>query len=250
MQYGICHMSIVAVRSGADDSTAMVTQLLYGDFFKVKERRKKWSRITVCFDHCEGWILNNQFRLIPETHFKDFDSKEAHRLTTDFVSHIISEKGVLTPIVLGSRVDGIPLLHHSFDGSAPIVKQLKSNLVATALLYLNTPYLSGGKTPFGIDSSGFSQMVYKINGFNLFRSTEKQATQGEPLSFIEESEPGDLAFFDNNDGIINHVGIILKDNYIIHVNGQVRIDRLDHTGIFNVTEKIYSHKLRVIKKIA
>jgi len=243
-------MSIVAVRSGTDDSTSMVTQLLYGDFFKVKERRKKWSMIAVCFDNCEGWISNNQFRLISETDFENFSAKTACRLTTDFISHITSEKGILTPIVLGSNIDGSHLLHHSFDGSAPVVKQSKSNLVTTALLYLNAPYLSGGKTPFGIDSSGLSQMVYKINGFSLFRSTEKQATQGEPLSFIEESEPGDLAFFDNTDGSIDHVGIILKDNYVIHVNGQVRIDRLDHTGIFNVAEKIYSHKLRVIKKIA
>ena len=92
-------------------------------------------------------------------------------------------------------------------------------------------------------------MVYKINGYKLFRNTEKQANQGEALSFIEESEPGDLAFFDNTEGVINHVGIILKDNYIIHTHGHVRIDRIDHTGIFNTKEKMYSHKLRVIKKI-
>ncbi len=92
-------------------------------------------------------------------------------------------------------------------------------------------------------------MVYKINGYALERTAAAQSKQGEPLSFIEESEPGDLAFFDNSDGIIDHVGIILKDNYIIHVNGHVRIDRIDHTGIFNTEEKLYTHKLRVIKKI-
>ena len=125
----------------------------------------------------------------------------------------------------------------------------KEDLVDTALLYLNSPHLQGGKTPFGIDSSGFTQMVYKINGQKLLRTTEGQSTQGEPLSFIEESEPGDLAFFDDSDGTIDHVGIILKDNYIIHSSGHVRIDRLDHTGIFNVVKRIYTHNLRVIKKI-
>jgi len=77
----------------------------------------------------------------------------------------------------------------------------------------------------------------------------QQATQGEVLSFIEESEPGDLAFFDNNEGQITHVGIVMNDNYIIHAHGKVRIDRIDHSGIFNVDSQKHTHKLRVIKKI-
>ena len=92
-------------------------------------------------------------------------------------------------------------------------------------------------------------MVYKINGHKLLRGAEEQSTQGEALSFIEESAPGDLAFFDNNEGQINHVGLIMQDNFIIHVHGKVRIDRLDHTGIFNTEQRKYTHKLRVIKKI-
>ena len=92
-------------------------------------------------------------------------------------------------------------------------------------------------------------MVYKINGYKILRDASQQATMGETLSFIEESEPGDLAFFDNNEGIITHVGIIMQDHYIIHAHGKVRIDRIDHTGIFNTDLKQYTHKLRVIKKL-
>ena len=128
-------------------------------------------------------------------------------------------------------------------------KKAKDNLIQTAFLYLNTPYLWGGKSPFGIDCSGFTQMVYKLNGYRLLRDASQQATQGEALSFIEESEAGDLAFFDDREGNINHVGIIMPDNYIIHVDGKVRIDRLDHTGIFNREKRNYTHQLRVIKKI-
>ena len=92
-------------------------------------------------------------------------------------------------------------------------------------------------------------MVYRLNGHRLLRDASEQATQGEALSFIEESEPGDLAFFDNAEGHIIHVGIIMKDNYIIHAHGKVRIDRLDHTGIYNAERRTHTHKLRVIKKI-
>ena len=93
------------------------------------------------------------------------------------------------------------------------------------------------------------QMVYKLNGRNLLRKAQEQATQGTALSFIEESEAGDLAFFDNSEGVIDHVGLIMDNNYIIHVDGKVRIDRLDHTGIYNMEKGNYTHKLRVIKKI-
>ena len=116
-------------------------------------------------------------------------------------------------------------------------------------MYLNSPYLWGGKTPFGIDCSGMVQMVYRLNGYQIQRDASQQAMEGEALSFIEESEPGDLAFFDNEEGRIIHVGIIMEDNHIIHAHGKVRIDRLDHLGIYNVDTKRHTHKLRVIKKI-
>ncbi len=250
MQYGICHLSIVPVRISPDDTTEMVTQLLYGGLFKIKELRKFWVRIEIAFDGQEGWISKKQFKLVSEEDYIQLNSEEGTIISTDFISHIITKDNIFQPITLGARIDLVKFLNHSHEGSATKPTKEKSKLVETALLFLNAPYLWGGKTPFGIDSSGLTQMTYKINGLKLFRSTEKQATQGEALSFIEESEPGDLAFFDNSEGIINHVGIILKDNYIIHSYGHVRIDRIDHTGIFNTSEKIYSHKLRVIKKIA
>ena len=122
-------------------------------------------------------------------------------------------------------------------------------MIETAFMYLNAPYLWGGKSPFGIDCSGFTQMVYKLNGYKLLRDASQQSKQGDALSFIEESEPGDLAFFDNDEGNIIHVGIIMEDNYIIHASGKVRIDRLDHLGIYNAEANRHTHKLRVIKKI-
>ena len=144
---------------------------------------------------------------------------------------------------------GSPILNHTFEGAESVGHKVKSKLVETAILYLNTPYLWGGKTPFGIDCSGFVQMVYKLNGFNVLRDASQQASQGEALSFIEESEPGDLAFFDNSEGDIIHVGIIMEDHHIIHAHGKVRVDLLDQSGIYNVDTKTHSHKLRVIKKI-
>ncbi len=248
MQYAICHLSIVPLRDTPSDRSELVSQILYGELFKVIEERKNWSKIRLAFDSYEGWIDNKQYLKIPEEEYVSLNN-ETPRLSTDLVEFIEDNSNQLFPIPLGATLNGLSLLNHCYDGSSIHSKTSKSNIIQTAFLYLNSPYLWGGKTPFGIDCSGFTQMVYKLNGYELLRDASQQASQGEALSFIEESEQGDLAFFDNDEGVIIHVGIIMKDNYIIHAHGKVRIDRLDHSGIYNVDKKMHTHKLRVIKKI-
>ncbi|WP_372754542.1 NlpC/P60 family protein [Mariniflexile sp.] len=248
MQYGICNLSIVPLRIEPADSSELVSQVLYGDIFKILEQRKNWSKIRLAFDKYEGWIDHKQLFEITEEQYNQLH-KETPKLSIDLVEFIEDNNQQLHPILLGSSLNGLSILNHKHEGSIVEGIKAKENIIDTAFLYLNAPYLWGGKSPFGIDCSGFSQMVYKLNGYKLLRDASQQATQGEALSFIEESEPGDLAFFDNNEGIITHVGIIMSDNYIIHAHGKVRIDRLDHSGIYNVDRKIHTHKLRVIKKV-
>ncbi len=248
MQYGICNLSIVPLRDEPANASELISQVLYGEVFKVLEQRKSWSKIRLAFDTYEGWVDNKQYLEISEENYKSLHKAQSI-LSTDLVEFIQDEHNQLHPILLGSTLNGLSLLKHSHDGNTVACKNPKENIIETAFLYLNTPYLWGGKTPFGIDCSGFTQMVYKLNGHKLLRDASLQATQGEALSFIEESEPGDLAFFDNSEGLITHVGLIMKDNYIIHAHGKVRIDRLDHSGIYNVDKKTHTHKLRVIKKI-
>lgn len=244
--YGICPLSVVPVRAEASDASEMVTQLLYGDHFEVIETQPKWFKIRIAFDGYEGWLDKKQAFEIDEANFKKLKSENLY--STDLLSLMTTETGQLMPVCIGSAIHSSHLLKHQFDG--PINEGFtKNQLVDTAMLYLNSPYLWGGKSPFGIDCSGFSQMVYKISGIKIFRDASEQAKQGLALSFIEESEPGDLAFFDNEEGNIIHVGIMMKDNYIIHAHGHVRIDRIDHSGIFNTDTGRYSHNLRVIKKI-
>jgi gamma-D-glutamyl-L-lysine dipeptidyl-peptidase len=248
MQYGICNLSIVPLRLEPLDKSELISQVLYGGFFKVLEQRKNWSRIRLAFDNYEGWVDNKQYKEVTKDEY-NFLNQSDLIYSTDLVEFIQCNTDELYPITLGSTLNGLSLLNHSYDGHSTNNNKSKKNIIKTSLLYLNTPYLLGGKTPFGIDSSGFTQMVYKLNGYRLLRETVQQATQGDVLSFIEESEPGDLAFFDDNEGNIIHVGIIMKDNYIIHVHGKVRIDRLDQSGIYNTETKNHTHKLRVIKKI-
>jgi len=248
MLYGIAFLSVISLRAEASDTSEQISQVLYGEHFKVLENRKKWSRIRLGIDKYEGWIDNKQFVFCSEEEYKIILNKSP-KLVTNLVDFINGEKQELIAVSQGAHLNALPFLKHTFDGNFSGVKQLKSKFVATALTYLNAPYQWGGKTPFGIDCSGFTQMVYILNGHVLKRDASLQAKQGEPLSFIEESEPGDLAFFDNSEGKITHVGIMMEDNYIIHASGKVRIDRIDHTGIFNTELRKHTHKLRVIKRI-
>ncbi|MCP9200340.1 C40 family peptidase [Gramella sp. GC03-9] len=249
MQYGICHLSIVPLRVSASHEVEMTSQLLYGEHFKVLEERAHWSRIRNAYDGFEAWINNKQYLKIQEAEYFSLE-EENIRLSSDLIEYIVDSKGLLMPIAMGSVLNFSKNLAHQFDGaSVRPESSSKTKLIDTALLYLNTPHLWGGKSPFGIDSSGLTQMVYKLNGFGLKRNAADQAKDGEALSFIEESEPGDLAFFDDSEGVINHVGLIMQENYIIHVDGCVRVDRIDHSGIFSTELKRHTHKLRVIKKM-
>lgn len=255
MDYGICNLSIVPLRNEPTNKAELVSQILFGEHFKVLEIRKEWSRIRLAFDKYEGWVDNKQFLIISDEEYISLE-KEAKILVGNLVDFITDKNQVMSTITLGASLPNYQINsfsfgnnQYSYDGSIIQNKNPKDALITTAFLFLNTPYLWGGRTPFGIDCSGFSQMVYKLNGYKLKRDASQQAMQGEVLSFIEESEPGDLAFFDNDEGLITHVGIIMKDNYIIHAHGKVRIDRLDHSGIYNVDTRRHTHKLRVIKKI-
>lgn len=247
MQYGICNLSIVPVRLEPSDSSEMVTQLLYGDHLRYWKKEVNGAASALLLMRMkDGLTTSNTWRLQMKITicFRTFQ-----RYTHPDLIEFIYDKDNLIPIPMGAGIHASDFLQHRYDGAVINGKQAKENLIKSAMMYLNAPYLWGGKTPFGIDCSGFTQMVYRMNGYALLRDASQQATQGEPLSFIEESEPGDLAFFDNNEGKIVHVGIILQDNYIIHAHGKVRMDRIDHSGIFNTDIKNYTHKLRVIKKI-
>lgn len=253
MKYGISNLAIVPMRIEAVDQAEMVNQILFGEHFKVLEVRKKWSKVRLAHDSYEGWVCNKQWIEIEEDIYKQLD-KEVATIAIDILD--IISKDHHQPIVIGSILPSYKSGHalinnemYRFDGLTTAGFTKKEKLVENALMYLNAPYLWGGRSPLGIDCSGFTQMVYRLQGVDLPRDAYQQAEVGTTLSFVEESEAGDLAFFDNNEERITHVGIILENNHIIHASGKVRIDRIDQQGIFNKELGTHTHKLRLIKSI-
>jgi len=255
MKFGICNLNSIALRKESNNTSEMVSQLLFGETFKITDFENPWIKIILDFDHYKGWILANQILLLNEKSYNEINANNS-TISNELVTYISNQNNKLQTITLGASLpffekNKFQILseNYIFDGKTISNNHSKNNIINTAYMYLNSPFLWGGKTPFGLDCSGFTQIVYKINGFSLLRDSHQQASQGEVLSFIEESEPGDLAFFDNEEGEIIHVGIILANNHIIHCHGKVRIDRLDQSGIYNVDTKRHTHKLRVMKNI-
>lgn len=256
--YGICNLSTVPGRAEPSDKSEMVTQLLFGDHFQVIQRERKWAYIRTGYEGYECWIDQKQFLPVSQETYNELE-QEPLSIATDLVQILThKETNSVIPVLMGSSLphfDGevcnLEGNEYMYEGTfiKPGNKTKKDTIVENAFTYLNAPYLWGGRSPFGIDCSGFTQMAYKLSGFKLPRDAYQQAELGNTLSFVEEAEPGDLAFFDNEQGRITHVGIVLKDNQIIHASGKVRADKLDHYGIYNSEIQGYTHNLRLLRRI-
>lgn len=235
MNKGICNVSIAPLRAENSDKSEMVSQLLYGESADILEVNNNWTKICTHYDSYEGWMDSKQISPVSD---EFLTSRKINLVKEPFQSAMLENGRTLVSI--GSEV--------SFDPISPTRgADLSESIVNCAKEFLNVPYLWGGKSFFGIDCSGFTQIIYKIHGIKIPRDTYQQAELGEVLTFIEEAKPGDLAFFENSEGRIIHVGIILADQKIIHAHGKVQIDSLDTSGIFNKDQNKHTHKLRFIR---
>lgn len=256
-KYGVCRLSIVPVRGEPAHQAEQVTQLLFGDHFEVFGNHSdgKWLNIRTHLDQYEGWIAQNQLYEISADFFEYINRAEL-KITLDVTSGILFNKNTVV-ILLGSiiPISGSELFRmeeqFAFNGESKTLglKRDFEFLQGVAFKYLNAPYQWGGKSPFGIDCSGFTQMVFRICGYFLNRDASQQALQGKAVTDWGESRPGDLVFFNKDDGRIDHVGILLPGNRIIHSSGRVRIDQLTRNGIVHAETRALTHRLAHLRRV-
>ena len=257
MEFGICNQSIVPLREKPNHKSQMVSQMLFGEVYSIIQNFEDWLQIKMAHDSYFGWI-NKKQHLDLSVSEKIKIENNSKSICLELV-HPIANKVTHIPIVIGSTLynfDGLNCMvkkqNWNYNGQALNNNNINVNeelITKVASKFLNAPYLWGGRSPFGIDCSGFTQIVYKIFGVEIPRDSNQQATIGNLITFIKEARTGDLAFFDNDEGTIDHVGLMLNNESIIHASGKVRIDKIDHFGIFNNELNKYSHKLRIIKRI-
>ncbi len=250
---GIITNAIVPLRAEPDDRSEMESQLLFGETFEILDRQNQWLRVRNDYDRYEGWIDEKTFVPAHKTNGRTGHYVSAPhaviRLPDVTLMHLTA--GAFLPgYNPGAKSFQIEDLNFQLENGKTVTgKQNLDFLLQLAGTYLNAPYLWGGMTPFGIDCSGFTQMLFKISGlYRLSRNASQQAHEGVLVDF-KDRQPGDLAFFVNPAGKIHHVGLVWPDGKIMHAHGQVRIDRLDVDGIFNEEKQELTHYLAAIKRI-
>lgn len=247
----ICPLSIVPVRREPNDRAEQVTQWLFGETADVLECDAKWTRLKFHHDEYEGWVDNKQLSSAQDgVDVKPVRSIEQFMHVSTASGALVVPFGAVLPAYsagqfeIGTERLAFPGRTTAQASGTPVMRML--NLKDQ---WLNTPYLWGGRSPFGVDCSGLTQMLFLVGGIKLPRDAWQQAELGKPVELIDLAASGDLAFFDNEEGRIVHVGVVLENRRILHASGRVRIDNLDQEGIFNAVEKKYTHKLRMIRRV-
>ncbi len=252
METFICENVFVPLRSGPSHKSEMLSQVLFGEKYRIADESGHWIKVETLFDNYHGWIDINHLQ-----QSENLDNSDGHVLNKS----LLCFKNDKTKLVLEA---GCEIYNPDFENKMFSVGKnnyaacteftegyfTSGNSIAdTAMKFINSPYIWGGRIPSGIDCSGLTQLVYKLHGIKIPRDSRVQAEAGQDVGFLDEAEPGDLVFFDDDRGIISHVGMIISKGLVIHASGRVRIDTIDHQGIYKNEIKGYSHKLRTIRRI-
>lgn len=252
MEYGICNLAIIPMRAEANEKSELVSQVLFGESFEITEYTENWVKIITGFDNYTGWIGRLQFITITRSVFEELKNNTPVLTRQTVTTALKLSDGSLFYLPVGSTLPFFKgntsrIGDEQYEIASPIGEN--KDFEKTIFSFFNSPYLWGGRTHFGIDCSGFSQAVFRFQGIRLLRDAGLQAEQGETIASLNNTQTGDLAFFDNAEGRIVHVGILLGGQKIIHASGKVKIDWIDENGIYSEESARHTHKLKIIKRV-
>ena len=236
-----CIVSIANIMLEASHKSERVSQLLYNDRIEILGPESgNWIPIKSAYNGTLGWVLKGQFIEIDEIEFN------LKPLSVYLPSQVENSNWNQIPGTFFYSQD------HTPSTQLHLVGNKIQDIEAILQMYMNSPYMWGGITPQGIDCSGLSKMLYRYLGIPLACYAAEQFNQGEILDFIQNAACGDLAFFENEDHEITHVGILVNSSEIIHATekaGYVVRDFIDQEGIISKKTGERTHKLRLIKRI-
>lgn len=252
MKQYVCENVFIPLRSMPGHRSEMTSQVLFGEKYTIIDELPGWVKIELAFDGFSGWVDMDHIYHSPTD-----ESDKGLVLNRSLLCY--TPDGTKMVIEAGSEIYDPDFDNKTFRAGENIYKAspdfhsgyvtVNESFADTAMRFINSPYIWGGRVPSGIDCSGFTQLVYKIHGMSIPRNSRTQAVKGQVVEFIKDAKPGDLAFFGSARGQISHVGVILSEGLVIHASGRIRIDIIDHQGIYRKDIKAYSHKLRIIRRL-
>ena len=248
LELGIANLSVVPVRREPKHASEQVTQLLFGEGYRVLDQADRWLHIQSLIDGYVGWIDQKQYAPLSEQ-LPDTYQKGLYRIATEPNLIWKDHRNGDIQISLGSFL--IPNEHERIwvtsGTSKPEKRQERPFLLQFARKFLGAPYLWGGRSQWGIDCSALTQLAYASIGIDIPRDSSDQVAFGQAFD-LDKALPGDLAFFAEEEKL-DHVGLVLSDNEVLHASGYVRIDTLTTEGILLEAEERLSHKLLTIKRV-
>jgi gamma-D-glutamyl-L-lysine dipeptidyl-peptidase len=260
--FGINVNSVLPMRSEPREQSEMCSQLLFGETFEITDETENWYFVYATGDNYSGWVDKKMTLLISDSEMAELLKDERAIVNKPIASCFIRTQNENIILSGGSVLHNYNAEKESFsinNTTYHIAKELVNmgynrpitgdELLTAAFMYLNTPYLWGGKNALGMDCSGFVQVVFRICGKLLPRDCSEQVEIGRHISFLQEAQSGDIAFFENKEGAITHVGILINNTHVVHASGRVKIEAIDNEGIISETTGNYTHRLRVIKRV-
>jgi len=258
MTKGSTFQAYIPLMLEPDDSSQMVSQLLFGEEFTLMEKKDEWLSISLDFDNCKGWVRNQGVELREVQNGKEKRFNKAVCLaslpSTTILDLTLGQQRIIPAGAVWNSEPGNPMhwYGHSFEmlseegfykpSASASPREIGKRMISV-------PYLPGGRSGFGFDGAGLVQILCRMMGKKVPRFCQQQAELGSTINFMYEVKEGDLAFFDNEENEIIHVGMILNEGNILHADSCVSIDLLDHHGIYCSKRSRYTHKLRVIKRL-
>lgn len=256
METAFCRVPVASIRKEPRHEQELVSQLLFGEAVELLDREGEWLLVRCLYDQYKGWCMRNQLQPVPEA----LALQQPVYLVGEWAQEVGCGGHSTMRVPYGSVLPGLQAgvlqwndLQFHYNGTVlaqGAVPYTPAAIRAAAEPFLNTAYLWGGRSVFGVDCSGLVQILFRLLGIVLPRDAADQSRCGEPVGFLQETRCGDLAFFDDADGKIVHVGLLLGPAEILHASGQVRIDRIDHQGILHSQTGERTHRLRLIRRCA
>lgn len=247
MNQAICNVPVSPMRAAPSHRSEMVSQLLFGELVTILESNGDFTLVQSVADKYEGWCQQSHV-----TYVTNVPEQTMPIYAGDWINPVMVDD-VFMWIPFGSRVDLLSLepLNSQFFFRGNQLKPGNPDITLLrdhAMKFMHSTYLWGGRSVFGVDCSGLCQQVFKLCGIALPRDAWQQALEGAEVVSLGKARGGDLAFFDNPEGRITHVGILLNNQSILHSSGNVRIDPIDSTGIIHEETLKRTHTLKTIRR--
>lgn len=248
--------------SHPSDKSDVVSQAIYGSNVKLLVARGEWSRIQTD-DRYKGWVPSRHLRVILSGN--GYATSGAIVQVDSLFANVYNDPDVtkhkpVVTIPYGARLERssaasdaaskataktshegwiqvyLPDRRNAWVQESDVVADAKPMSIPESIelgkRFLGLPYLWGGRSSFGFDCSGFTQMLVRARGINMPRDADQQAAWSGVVA-VERSDlqPGDLLFFGESAKSITHTGMYIGDGQFIQdtTNGRpvVKISRLD-----------------------